>query len=95
MKTGLRGRRRDMLQQFIEMKRSNLSIKEMSRLLTTFGMGSRTCIGQNIALVERYKFAAQFVRHFELESVNKDKPWTTQSSTFAFRSDFWIKLKTR
>ena len=74
---------------------SEESIREMSRLLTTFGMGSRTCIGQNIALVEVYKFAAQFVRHFELEFVNKDRPWSTESSTFAFRSDFWVKLKTR
>jgi cytochrome P450 len=71
------------------------AIKEKSRLLTTFGMGTRVCIGQNIALVEIYKFTAQFVRHFELEVVNRDKPWTTKSATFAFRSDFWVKLKTR
>ena len=71
------------------------AIKEKNRLFTTFGMGSRVCIGQNIALVEIYKFSAQFIRHFELELVNKDKPWTNKSATFAFRSDFWVKLKTR
>lgn len=74
---------------------SEESIKERNRLLTTFGMGSRVCIGQNIALVEIYKFTAQFVRHFEVELVDKDHPWTTKSATFAFRSDFWAKLKMR
>ena len=74
---------------------SEESIREMSRLLTTYGMGSRVCLGQNIALVEVYKFAAQFVRHFELEAVDRDKPWTTKSATFVFRSDFWVKLKMR
>jgi cytochrome P450 len=74
---------------------SEESIKEKNRLLITFGMGSRVYIGQNIALVEIYKFTAQFVRHFELELINKDKPWTTKSATFAFRSDFWVNLKTR
>jgi cytochrome P450 len=57
--------------------------------------GSRVCVGQNIALVEVYKFTAQLVRHSELELVNKEKPWTTKSATFAFRSDFWVKPRTR
>ena len=71
------------------------AIKEKNRLLTTFGMGSRVCIGQHIAPVEIYKFTAQFVRHFELELANKDRSRTTNSATFAFRSDFWVKLRTR
>lgn len=61
------------------------AIKEKNRLLTTFGM----------APVKIYKFTAQFVRHFELELANKDRSRTTNSTTFAFRSDFWVKLRTR
>lgn len=59
------------------------AIKEKNRLLTAFGMGSRVCIDQHIALVEINKFTAQFVRHFELELANKDRSRTTKAATFA------------
>ena len=58
-------------------------------------MGSRVCIGQNIALVTIHKFVAQFVRHFELEVVNRETSWIVKSATLAFRSEFWVKLKER
>ncbi|KAL4874501.1 cytochrome P450 [Aspergillus karnatakaensis] len=36
-------------------------IKEMEKQLATFGYGSRTCIGRNLATFEVYKFMAQLV----------------------------------
>jgi hypothetical protein len=42
-------------------------------------MGSRSCIGRNLALVEVHKYIAQFFRHFDAEIVNKDHPWVTKS----------------
>lgn len=42
-------------------------------------MGSRSCIGRNLALVEVHKYIAQFFRHFDAEIVNKDNPWVTKS----------------
>jgi hypothetical protein len=37
-----------------------------------FGMGSRSCVGMNIAWVEKHKFISQFVRYFEIELVDKE-----------------------
>jgi cytochrome P450 len=58
-------------------------------------MDARVCIGQNIALVEVFEFMAQFVRQFELESCKPKEPWKTKSHTFAFQSEFWVRLRLR
>lgn len=41
-------------------------------------MGSRSCVGRNLALGEVHKYIAQFFRHFDEEIVNKDRPWVTK-----------------
>lgn len=58
-------------------------------------MGSRSCVGKNIALVEVHKYIAQFFRHFDGEVVNKEQPWKTKSQWFSIQKDFWITLKER
>lgn len=58
-------------------------------------MGSRSCVGKNIALVEVHKYIAQFSRHFDAELVNKESPWVTKSQWFAIQKDFWITIKER
>ncbi|KAH6983189.1 cytochrome P450 [Ilyonectria sp. MPI-CAGE-AT-0026] len=70
-------------------------IKRQTSLLTTFGMGSRSCVGRHLATVEMYKYIAQFFRHFDAESVRPEKPWNTKSQWFAFQRQFHIKIKRR
>ena len=41
-------------------------IKEMGGAMLHFGMGSRTCIGKNISLLEIYKLIPTFLRRFEV-----------------------------
>jgi cytochrome P450 len=41
-------------------------IKEMSSVMLHFGMGSRTCIGKNISLLEIYKLVPAVLRRFEV-----------------------------
>ena len=41
-------------------------IKEMVGVMLHFGMGSRTCIGKNISLLEIYKLVPTFLRRFEV-----------------------------
>lgn len=41
-------------------------IKEMAGTMLHFGMGSRTCIGKNISLLEIYKLVPTFLRRFEV-----------------------------
>ncbi|OQE12327.1 hypothetical protein PENVUL_c001G04696 [Penicillium vulpinum] len=70
-------------------------ISTMNGFLTTFGMGARSCVGRNIALVEVHKFIAQFFYHFDIEVINKEKPWVVKSQWFAIQKDFWVKIKER
>ncbi len=41
-------------------------VKEMSGVMLQFGMGSRTCIGKNISLLEIYKLVPSFLRRFKV-----------------------------
>lgn len=41
-------------------------IKEMNGMMFQFGMGSRTCIGKNISLLEIYKLVPSLLRRFEV-----------------------------
>jgi cytochrome P450 len=43
-------------------------IKEMNGNMFQFGMGSRTCIGKNISLLEVYKLVPSMLRRFEVSS---------------------------
>ena len=42
--------------------------KSMEGCMLQFGMGSRTCIGKNISLLEIYKAVPSFLRRFEVSS---------------------------
>jgi cytochrome P450 len=55
-------------------------IKEMGSVMLHFGMGSRTCIGKNISLLEIYKLVPTFLRRFEV-CLN------SSSSAFQFTND--------
>lgn len=43
-------------------------IKEMGGMMLQFGMGSRTCIGKNISLLEVYKLVPSLLRRFDVSS---------------------------
>jgi cytochrome P450 len=58
-------------------------------------MGSRSCVGRNLAVVEVYKYVATFVRRFDASIVNTERPWVTKSQWFSFQRDFWIDLRLR
>ncbi len=47
-------------------ERDEQRIKEMNGTLLQFGMGSRTCIGKNISLLEIYKLVPSLLRRFEV-----------------------------
>ncbi|USP74120.1 hypothetical protein yc1106_01394 [Curvularia clavata] len=70
-------------------------IKEMDKHLFTFGYGSRTCIGRNLALVELHKFVGQFVRQFDAVLVEKDQPFKLRSQWFTVHDDMLARLKPR
>lgn len=46
-------------------------IKEMTGTMLQFGMGSRTCIGKNISLLEIYKLVPSLLRAFDVSTPNQ------------------------
>jgi cytochrome P450 len=44
-------------------------IKKMTGMMFQFGMGSRTCIGKNISLLEIYKVVPSLLRRFEVRPI--------------------------
>lgn len=58
-------------------------------------MGSRNCVGRNLALVETHKYIAAFVRHFDAEVARPEQPWKTKSQWFALQQDFEIHMTER
>ncbi|KAM5347484.1 hypothetical protein ACJ41O_010489 [Fusarium nematophilum] len=67
----------------------------MDGMLATFGYGSRTCVGKNIATVEMIKYVAQFVRQFGADLVNKEQPWELYTIWMCIQQEMWVKLKQR
>lgn len=64
--------------------------KELESHLLAFGMGSRTCIGKNISLLEMSKLIPQLVRTFDFtleESLVRDG-WKTESRWFVKQVNF-------
>lgn len=45
-------------------------IRGMDGCMIQFGMGSRTCIGKNISLLEIYKLVPSFLRRFEVSPIS-------------------------
>jgi cytochrome P450 len=51
----------------------------MEQNLTPFGLGSRTCIGKNISLLELNKVVPVLVRDFDFDFLGKDGSLETRN----------------
>lgn len=58
-------------------------------------MGSRTCIGKNISLLEMTKLIPQLVRNFNFELEEPDKEWKTVNVWFVKQTNFNCRIKLR
>ncbi|KAF2019974.1 cytochrome P450 [Aaosphaeria arxii CBS 175.79] len=76
-------------------KEDDERIKYCNSMLTTFGTGSRSCVGKNLATIEMYKYVAQFFRTFDAELLDMSEPWKTRSQWFSFQRDFKVRLRLR
>ncbi|OBT57364.1 hypothetical protein VE04_02759, partial [Pseudogymnoascus sp. 24MN13] len=52
----------------------------LDRYYFTFGMGSRTCIGRNISLLEMSKLVPQLIREFDVELEHPGEKWQKPAS---------------
>ena len=69
--------------------------KRMDRYFMAFGMGSRTCIGKNISLMEMAKIIPQVVRNFDFELAFPKREWKTQNMWFVKQTEFLVSVSRR
>ena len=69
--------------------------KEMDKAIITFGAGNRTCVGENISLMEMQKVVPQLLRYFEFSLADKDVEWTTLNRWFNSQKDLLVNLRLR
>lgn len=58
-------------------------------------MGSRTCIGKNISLLEMAKLIPQLVRNFDIELEQPDREWRTTNKWFVKQEGFFCRVRVR
>lgn len=75
--------------------REEQRIKEMGGMMMQFGMGSRTCIGKNISLLEIYKLVPSLLRRFDIDFKDPQQEWELVNAWFVKQNNFWAKFKTR
>lgn len=67
----------------------------MNRHNMTFGVGSRTCIGKNISLLEITKLLPRLIRDFEFQLADPSNPWRIESYWFVRPKGFKVALRQR
>ncbi|KAH8170821.1 cytochrome p450 domain-containing protein [Sarocladium implicatum] len=70
-------------------------IKEMNGMMFQFGMGSRTCIGKNISLLEIYKVVPSLLRRFDIEFDDPSREWTLVNAWFVKQLNFQTRFTRR
>ncbi|KAJ5331864.1 hypothetical protein N7476_001647 [Penicillium atrosanguineum] len=70
-------------------------IKEMNGTMFHFGMGSRTCLGKNISLLEIYKLVPSMLRRFEIQFTDPNQEWELVNAWFVKQKNFTTSFKVR
>ncbi|SPO04753.1 related to pisatin demethylase cytochrome P450 [Cephalotrichum gorgonifer] len=70
-------------------------IKAMDGCMIQFGMGSRTCIGKNISLLEIYKLVPSLLRRFEIRFQDPSKEWRLINAWFVKQVNFQTLFEER
>lgn len=60
-----------------------------------FGLGSRTCLGKHISILEMSKLIPRLVRDFEFTLENPDQEWDTENFWFVKPADFNVRVTRR
>ncbi|KAI0022853.1 cytochrome P450 [Xylariomycetidae sp. FL0641] len=70
-------------------------VREMNGHLFQFGMGSRTCIGKNISLLEIYKLVPSLLRRFEISFKDPSQEWKLVNAWFVKQQNFQTMFQLR
>ncbi|SPQ23280.1 5856bdeb-a5c9-4d37-ae5b-558ab71ed232 [Thermothielavioides terrestris] len=70
-------------------------VKTMNGTMLHFGMGSRTCIGKNISLLEIYKLVPTMLRRFEIRLDDPNSEWEIVNAWFVKQKNFITRFSLR
>lgn len=70
-------------------------VKVMNGTMLQFGMGSRTCIGKNISLLEIYKLVPTLLRRFEISFDDPNSEWEIVNAWFVKQHNFVTRFSLR
>ncbi|KAI2628781.1 cytochrome P450 [Hypoxylon sp. NC1633] len=70
-------------------------VREMNGMLFQFGMGSRTCIGKNISLLEIYKVVPSLLRRFDIRFKDPSQEWKLVNAWFVKQNNFHAMFEVR
>jgi len=70
-------------------------LKRMERNYLAFGMGSRSCMGKNISLLEMNKLVPQLLRRYKVELVDPVKEWRMEDYWFVKQLGLNCKISKR
>ncbi|KAL2116009.1 hypothetical protein VTJ04DRAFT_10264 [Mycothermus thermophilus] len=70
-------------------------VKTMNGTMLQFGMGSRTCIGKNISLLEIYKLVPTMLRRFEIRLDDPNAEWDIVNAWFVKQHNFITRFSLR
>lgn len=70
-------------------------LKEMNAMHMPFGLGSRTCIGKNISLLEMSKVIPQLVRKFDITYAGTEPELPSRCDWFVKQKEFMVDIKPR
>ncbi|ORY62580.1 cytochrome P450 [Pseudomassariella vexata] len=70
-------------------------VKTMNGMMFQFGMGSRTCIGKNISLLEIYKLVPSLLRRFDIRFKDPKQEWKLVNAWFVKQQNFQTMFELR
>ncbi|KAH6698502.1 pisatin demethylase [Leptodontidium sp. MPI-SDFR-AT-0119] len=67
----------------------------MTSMMFSFGMGSRTCLGKNISLLEMHKLVPALLRRYKFYFAREDTEWNIHNAWFIRQTGFEVRIKSR
>ncbi|KAJ5343280.1 uncharacterized protein N7506_003104 [Penicillium brevicompactum] len=80
-------------ERWIEAESQPEKLKEMNQMYMPFGLGSRTCIGKHISILEMSKVIPRLVQEFDFVPLRKT--WRTENMWFVKPLDFEVRVQRR
>ncbi|RHZ52629.1 cytochrome P450 [Aspergillus thermomutatus] len=78
---------------WIEAESNPEKLKAMNEMHMPFGLGSRTCLGKHISILEMSKLIPRIIRDFDF-STGPEK-WETENSWFVKPTNFTVRVRQR